>query len=182
MNYIDIVILIVAVFFIIRGIKNGLIIELASLISIFAGAYIAMYFSWNLEKIMRSSLDIQFEYTHAVAFIIIFIIVLILVKFVAKFISKTVDFTPLVVVNKTSGALFGLFKALFLLSILFYVLNVFDKSESIITSANKDKSLFYKPVSIIAPYTIPKIREQYKKLNISDSISSDSTTHIKNAK
>lgn len=170
MNFLDIIILIPVAIFVFKGLKNGLIIEVASLAALFLGIYAGIYLSDLVSGFLIKHLGLNENYTSAVAFVLIFIAVLILVRFIAKAIEKAIDLTALGFLNKLLGAVFAVLKAMFLLSLLFYVINKFDTREKLITPKAKTNSLLYKPVSEIAPMSIPRIKAGYEMLQEKDSI------------
>lgn len=170
MNILDILILIPVAIFVFKGLKNGLVIEIASLAALFLGILAGMYLSDTVAGWLVKHWDLQENYTHAVAFILIFIAVIIITRLVAKAIEKVLDITALGLINKLLGACFALLKGLFLISLVFYVIHMFDRKEKIITAPAKEKSYLYTPVSKIAPLAIPRIKTAYKKWQEKDSI------------
>jgi membrane protein required for colicin V production len=170
MNFLDIIILIPVAIFVFKGLKNGLIIEVASLAALFLGIYAGIYLSDFVSELLIKHLGLNANYTSAVAFILIFIAVLILMRIIAKAIEKVIDLTALGFINKLLGAVFAVLKVMFLLSLVFYVINKFDSNEKLITPTAKTKSLLYKPVSGLAPLAIPKIKKEYEKLQEKDTI------------
>ncbi|HNW69205.1 MAG TPA: CvpA family protein [Bacteroidales bacterium] len=170
MNYLDIIIIIPLGIAVFRGLRKGLIIELALLASLFAGVFAGIYFSDFIAELLIKSFGLNAVYTKAVAFTLIFIAVIILVRFIAKTIEKMVDLAALSFANKILGALFSALKIAFLLSVVFFLFNRFDTHEKVITAQSKEKSLLYKPVSLIAPVCIPKIKSEIAKWQAKDSI------------
>lgn len=170
MNYLDIIIIIPLGIAIFRGLRKGLIIELALLASLFAGIFAGIYFSDFIAELLIKNFGLNPIYTKAVAFALIFIAVIIVIRLIAKAIEKMVDLTALSFVNKILGALFSALKIAFLLSVVFFLFNRFDTHEKVITTQSKEKSLLYKPVSLIAPLCIPKIKSEIAKWQAKDSI------------
>jgi|WetSurMetagenome_2_1015567.scaffolds.fasta_scaffold423110_2 membrane protein required for colicin V production len=171
MNFLDIIILIPVAIFVFKGLKNGLIIEVASLVALFLGIFSGIYLSDYVSGFLIKHLGLNANYTSAVAFVLIFIAVLILMRIIAKAIGKAIDLTALGFINKLLGAVFAVLKVLFLISLVFYVINKFDTKEKLITPTAKTKSFLYKPVSEIAPLTIPLIKTEYEKLQPKDTLS-----------
>jgi membrane protein required for colicin V production len=171
MNILDIIILVPVAFFVFKGLKNGLIVEVASLAALFLGIFAGIYLSDYVARILIKHLGLNANITTAIAFILIFIAVLILMRIVSKTIGNVIDITPLGFINKLLGAFFAVLKVMFLMSLVFYVINKFDTKEKLITHASKDKSILYRPVSGIAPLVIPKIKMEYEKFQLKDTIS-----------
>jgi membrane protein required for colicin V production len=170
MNFLDIIILIPLVIFILKGLKKGLVIEIVSLIALFFGILAGIYLSDFVAAWLVKYWALNASYTYGVAFIMIFVAVIILMRIIAKTIEKFLDLTALGFFNKILGAVFGLLKVLFLISLVFYVINKFDSKEKLITTQVKNKSHLYKPISSIAPFAIPRIKSEYDKWQKKDSI------------
>jgi len=60
-------------------------------------------------------------------------------------------------VNKLAGAAFGIIKAVFLLSVILWIINSFDYSKSIIKENTKQKSMLYSRIEQFAPMIVPKL-------------------------
>jgi membrane protein required for colicin V production len=170
MNYLDIIIIIPVGIAIFRGLRKGLILELALLASLFLGVFAGIYFSDFVAGLLVKNFGLNENYTKAVAFTLIFIAVIIVIRIIAKAIEKMLDLTALSSVNKILGALFSALKIAFLLSVIFFLFNRFDPKERVIANQVKEKSLFYKPVSRIAPLCIPRIKSEIQKWQAGDSI------------
>ncbi len=170
MNTLDIIILIPVILFVFRGFRKGLIIELATLAALFLGIFLGIYFSDFVAELLVKYLGLNANYTSAVAFLVIFVAVIILVRMLAKAIEKLIKMVALGFFNRILGALLGLLKALLLMSLIFYLIVRFDPMEKLLTKNTKEKSLLFKPVSAIAPLTIPQISKGYSAVKEMDTI------------
>jgi membrane protein required for colicin V production len=115
MIFIDIILGALLVYGLIRGLKNGLIIEFASLISLFLGIYLAVKFS----SILGDS-----KTAKVIGFIIILVLVLIGIQLLAKALSKIVNAMLLGGFNKIGGAILGTIRMALFLGVL---LSLFQK-------------------------------------------------------
>ena len=97
MSFIDIILGAFLVFGLIRGLKNGLIVEFASLISFFIGIYIAVKFSSALGDSKTAKVT---------AFVIILFFVIVGIHLLAKLLSKIASTLFLGWLNKLGGAFF----------------------------------------------------------------------------
>jgi len=150
-NLLDILIIIPLALFAWNGFKKGLIIEIASLIALILGLYMAFFFSDYAAEMLNNLFAMDQKYVAVFAFILTFIVVLFLVLTVGKVVQKFVDILLLGFLNKLAGAAFGILKGALLLSILIFVINYFDFGSSVIKPEAKEKSIFYKPVEGVAP-------------------------------
>ena len=164
MSFIDIVIGVLLVMSMFKGIKNGLFVELASLVSLILGIYVAIKFSY-LAKIMLSAIVHWNPKTiQIIAFIITFLIIVVAISVLAKFLTSIADFAQLGIVNKLGGGFFCLLKTILVLSIF---LNLFEKinfNNIIAKKETLDNSLFYRPVQKTAGFIYPSIEKWYEDL------------------
>ena len=91
-----------------KGLKNGLFVEIASLISFIVGIYIAVKFS-NFVAIAIGG-DDPSKSIKVVAFVITLIAVIIGIHFLAKLLSGFASAIFLGWLNKIGGAIFGTLK------------------------------------------------------------------------
>lgn len=162
MNYIDIIIAIFLIFAFVRGIINGLFSEIAGLIAVIAGVYIALNYSFYLENYLTDASFIDWSETtiNIVAFGATFFIVAIVIVLIGKVLTKIADITALGMLNKLLGGLFGVFKTALILSVLLIVFESFNKNITIIEKETLEDSYLYTPVKSIVPKLFPSILEQ----------------------
>jgi membrane protein required for colicin V production len=164
MNYLDIILGLILVMALFNGMKNGLFVEFASLVSLILGIYFAIKFSFFARGILSGFMHWNPKTVHVVAFIITFLVVISAVSFLAKFLTKIADSTQLGVINKIGGGFFRLLKAIVVLSIF---LNLFEKINFTNLFAKKqtlDKSLLYRPIQKTAGSIYPSLETWYKDL------------------
>jgi len=165
MNIVDIILLAILAGFAIQGFVKGLIYEVASLAGLIIGIYASFHFSKSLGGYIVEYLDIPEKYSSAVAFILIFILVVILVHLIGKIIENFVDLVALGFINKLAGSVFGVLKAVVLLSLGMLIMDHFNASW--ISSEKKEESLLYKPIEQVSPMLWEGF-EQYGKEKIPD--------------
>lgn len=164
MSFLDIFLGVILILGLFQGIKNGLFVELASLVSLILGIYLAIKFSF-LARVMLSAIVHWNPKTIQIsAFIITFLVVVIGISLLAKFLTSVADFAQLGVINKLGGGFFRLLKTILILSIF---LNLFEKINFNNTFAKQetlDKSLFYRPIQKTAGFIYPSIEKWYEDL------------------
>ena len=164
MSFLDIVLGIILVVGLFKGIKNGLFVELASLISLILGIYIAIKFSFLARVMLSEFVHWNPKTIQIVAFIITFLLVVIGISIMAKVLTSVADFAQLGVINKLGGGFFRLLKTILIVSIF---LNLFEKINFNNTFAKKetlDKSIFYRPIQQTAGFIYPSIEKWYEDL------------------
>lgn len=155
MNWLDIVLAIPLVWFMYKGFRNGLIIELASLAALVLGIFIALHFSFYAEEFLLEYFDIPDNYLNIIAFAVTFIIVAVIVFLIGKIIHKVVSIVALGFLNRLAGGIFGLIKVALVISVIIYFINGFDSG--IIKSDVKEESFLYEPLEKIVPTIFPFI-------------------------
>jgi membrane protein required for colicin V production len=158
-NFIDILIIIPVLWGFWRGFMKGMIMEVGTLVAFFLGVWGGMKFSDLIAGWIRDMSGSQSDYIPLIAFALVFVGILMLVFGVAKLIEKLMEKASLSVVNKIAGGIFGCFKFLLIISVLFFVIDAVEKSVTVIPSAVKDNSLLYRPVASVAPVVIPGLRD-----------------------
>ena len=154
MNYLDIIILIPALWFGYKGFTHGLIRELVGLAALILGVYAAFVFSDMVEKwIDNPSLPKE------VYFAITFLVVLIAVFLLGKLAERIIKLVIPEFVNNLFGGLFGIVKVAVFFSVVFYFIHSLDSEQVILKESTVEKSFTYKYIEPIAP----KVKEWYEK-------------------
>ncbi|WP_250433446.1 CvpA family protein [Hanstruepera flava] len=157
MAIIDIVLLALLGFGLIRGFFKGFFVEVASLVALIAGIYGAIHFSYYVADLLIEHVDWSEKTINITAFAITFIIIVLVIALAGKALTKLADFAALGFLNKLLGGIFGMLKIGLILSIL---LIIFDKMNSTITFVDEEHtqdSILYNPVKSLAPMLFPTI-------------------------
>jgi membrane protein required for colicin V production len=165
MNYLDIILIILLGLAALRGLKKGLILELATLVALVLGILAGFYLSDFVSGLLEKGFDYHGKYINIISFIIVFIAVIVLVRLLARIIEKAVKAIALGFLNKLGGAIFSVLKVAFILSILIYFLDRFDESKKFIKPEARNNSFLFPVVQKLAPAFIPKMKEQIKYLS-----------------
>ncbi len=157
MNFLDIIFIIPIIWLAYKGFKKGLIIELTSLVALVLGVYLAYYFSNYTADFLRDMFNVGEKYMSIISFTLTFIVVVISCYIVGKMLEKFVDIIMLGFLNKIVGSFFGILKAVFVLSIIIYIINSYDQNQNIISKKLRDNSILYNPISSVAEIILPKL-------------------------
>ena len=126
MNFIDLIIIALLGYGLIKGYKKGLIIELSS----FFGVFIAFFISINLDDIISRQIveliNINFDILNIIVFILTFLLSYSAIIFIAKGFTKLIKFVYLGLLNSLLGSLFGGSKLLLILIILSKIIFSFN--------------------------------------------------------
>ena len=127
MSVIDIILGGLLLYGLIKGLWRGLFVELASLVSLIAGIFVALKFSGFIADIISGHVSWEPRYISITAFLITFIAVVVGIILLAKFFTKLADFASLGLLNRILGGVFGFLKMVLILSVS---LNFFLKINS----------------------------------------------------
>ena len=151
LNYIDYVILVILLLFLIQGYRKGIIISLASIAALVLGIYIAVHFSNYLDATLTEHLHPSRKWLPILSFSITFLLVVIAVLLVAKLTEKLVDVVGMGFFNHIGGAALGLVKGVILVSILLFIFRSFDPKGKWLTEKDQQGSFFYSKVAGVFP-------------------------------
>ena len=168
MNYIDIIIAIPLIYALYRGWKKGLIIEVATLIALILGIFLAVNYSDYTKDVLTDKLDISSNYIGFLAFIITFISVVVIINIIGKYVSKMMHAISLGFINRIFGALFSFAKFLIILCIFVALFEGLDRNVGIVKKEIKVNSKLYYPIYDLAmglhsSFNIGELTDEVKK-------------------
>lgn len=175
MNFVDILLLIPLIYFAYKGFKNGLIIEVFTLLALLVGIYAGIHLSDGTAKLMKDNWGMDSEYLPIIAFTVTFLGVGAIVFFGGKFLEKVVSVTGLSIANKLAGVGFAILKGIYLLSVLIVLFEAYDEKGDFIAEETKNDSLLYHPFQAVSTKTIPRLKESSMFLSNSYQKKADST-------
>ncbi len=179
MNLIDIILLIFLAWGLVRGLRAGLVHEAASLAALFLGIFGAIHFSDFTSGLLIEHFELSGRYLPVISFAITFIAIVIAVHFLAGILDKLIKAVALGFVNRIFGALFGVLKTAFILSIFIFLLNSLNNKAHFLPEEKIEGSLLYKPVEGFFPFLFHKIDLKTLKLpHFKDDITEEKDTDI----
>ena len=72
--------------------------------------------------------------------------------------EKAINLVQLKLVNKATGAVFGVAKIVLVISVLLVIVNSFDQKSNIVPKDLKENSLLYQPLSDVSLRVIPALK------------------------
>ena len=110
------------------------------------------------------------KYIPIISFVITFVGVVFVIYLIGKILEKFIEMIALGFLNKLFGGLFGIVKAVVLLSVIIYIINSFDRQQSVFTEKLQQGSILYEPVESVVPQILPllDIEEIKKKIPLDD--------------
>ena len=124
MNPFDILIIVILGYSLVRGLFRGLVKEISSIIGVFGGFYAAYTYYTVLARYL-SGLIHDVSYLNILSFLIIFCCVLIIVSILGVIIKYLLNIAFLGWVDRIGGFVFGIIKAVLIISVLFISLTAF---------------------------------------------------------
>lgn len=140
-----------------KGLKNGLFMEIASILALVAGIYGAIHFSYITGDYLSERMDWDERNMSISAFIITFILIIIAVNLLGKLLTKLVDFAMLGFLNKIAGAIFGVLKVAILLGALLIFFDRMDTQFQLLDERTKEESRLYSPLKDIGALLFDKV-------------------------
>jgi len=161
MSFLDIVLGVFLVYGIIRGLKNGLFVELASLVSFFIGIYIAVKFSYLIANVIGDGTS---KTVKVVAFIVTLILVVVGIHLLAKVFSKIASTLFLGWLNSLAGAFLGVLRITLLLGIVLSLFLKVNFDNVLISKETQEKSIFFNPIVKTSELFFPVLKEWFEGL------------------
>lgn len=159
MSYLDIILIIPLLWGAYKGFTKGFIIQVSTLAALMLGIYGGIKFSESVSVYLQGYIDVSYRVLMLISFALTFLLIVIAIHFLAKVLEKFISLIALGFINKLFGAIFGLLKTAFILSVILIIINMADKTLRFIPLEEKSKSVLYEPVSRLVPVVIPGVRE-----------------------
>ncbi len=157
MNLLDVILSLLLAFGLYKGLKNGLFVELASIIALIAGIFGAIHFSYITGEYLAENLHWDEKYMNIASFIITFIIIVVLIHLLAKLLTKIADFAMLGLLNKIAGGIFGTLKVAVMVGAVLVFFDSVNQVTNIIKVETKNESVLYEPLKEIGGFIFGKV-------------------------
>jgi membrane protein required for colicin V production len=148
MMLIDVLFLAMMVMAVFKGMRNGLIVAVFSIIGWVVGLYAAFMFSGLAETYLKGVLNLSPRILSIVAFILVFSLVIFLVNLGARIVEKVIGITPIGWLNRLGGIFFYVL----LYTLIFSVMIYFAEKVRLVSEETVSSSKVYpwvKPVARI---------------------------------
>ncbi len=157
MGFLDIVLGLLLLWGLWKGLKNGLFLEIASIIALVAGIFGAIHFSYYAGDYLSENMEWDERYINIAAFIITFIAIVLIVHIAGKFLTKIADFAMLGLLNKIAGAIFGALKVAVILGALLIFFERVNSSAGLVKNETLESSVLYEPIKEIGAFVFSKV-------------------------
>lgn len=146
MTFLDIFLGLLLLWGVYKGLKNGLLIELASIIALIAGLFGAFHFSYLVADYLSETWKWNIGYINLIAFVITFFLIVIAVNLIARLLTKVIDIAMLGLLNKVAGAIFGALKVAVILGAFLVFFDRVNTSFEFLSEKAKKESALYGPI------------------------------------
>lgn len=163
MGFIDIVLGAFLAYAVFKGFKNGLIVELASLVSLYIGVYVAVKFSSVVGAALGDAISTS-KTGKVIAFVLTFLGVVVGIHYLAKALSKIASIVFLGWLNKLGGIVFGLLKTILILGIVLSLFQKVNYKNALVSKETQEKSLFFNPILKTSEFLLPVVSKWFTDL------------------
>ena len=129
-----------------------------SFISIIAGLYAVIHFSYITVDKLGSYIDKDPAQLKIIAYILTFIIVFGLVYLVGKILDRLLNVVALGLVNKMAGGALSVAIKVVILSLFFWMFDQANQTYPVVKQDTLDKSTLYPPIKNLAPVILVNLK------------------------
>tara|TARA_B110000238_G_scaffold97807_1_gene106546 strand:- start:1136 stop:1624 length:489 start_codon:yes stop_codon:yes gene_type:complete len=147
MGYIDIFISLFLLYGFIKGLFKGFISEVASVIGLLSGIFLASKFNDDLSYYLQTFIEWDENYLLFLSFFILLVLTILIFSIAGKLITKLAKLIALGVFNKLLGGVFGVLKNVLVLSVLFFMFNMLNSSLELVDKNKLESSIYYNPLN-----------------------------------
>lgn len=131
------------------GFSKGLIKELASILGVIIGVFLAKNYYPYLDIKLKPIFESEAGFISILSAILIFLLTIMVFKIIAKFLTKFLKIIALGLLNRIIGSVFGIFKTVLLLCILVFIFSNINNVTGLIKAEKLSQSFFYSKVEKI---------------------------------
>jgi len=136
------------------GFSKGLIKELASILGVIIGVFLAKNYYPYLDIKLKPIFESEAGFISILSAILIFLLTIMVFKIIAKFLTKFLKIIALGLLNRIIGSVFGIFKTVLLLCILVFIFSNINNVTGIMKAEKLSQSFFYSKIEKINSFII----------------------------
>jgi membrane protein required for colicin V production len=155
MNWLDIVLVCLAAIGLLKGLFDGVVKQVTSLIALVIAIFLCGKVAAWLKGYILSLGWLPEQGVTIFSYILGFLLLVGIVLLTGEIVHKVIDVTPLSVLNHLAGGLFGLLLMIVFISLLLNLIEIIDRGSALIPLETKVESRFYDPVKRIIPTIYP---------------------------
>lgn len=155
MNTLDIILLCIAGAGFVKGLVDGVVKQVVSLIALIAAVLLCGETAYMLRSYIISLGIFPQNGITIISYILAFIMIVGLLKIAGNLLDRLIDSTPLSVLNHIGGGFIGFVIIILFMSLTFNIIEFIDPGSVLIPRQAKVESLFYQPLIEIVPTIFP---------------------------
>ncbi|WP_442787421.1 CvpA family protein [Flavobacterium suncheonense] len=164
MGFIDIALAALLVFGLIKGLRNGLFVELASLVAFFVGIYAAVKFSYLAKALLEEAVSWSPKTVQLTAFVLTLVVVVVAIHLLAKIFTGIADFAFLGWLNTLGGGVFAVLKTVLLLGIVLSLFQKVNLNNMLVLQETQENSLLFHPILKTSEVLLPVLTDWFEAL------------------
>ena len=149
MGYLDVFLSLIIAWGAYNGFSKGLVNELASVLGIILGIYLAKNFYPHLDIKLKQLFESEAVFISILSSMIIFLFTIMIFKAIAKLLTKFLKLIALGLLNRIIGAVFGIIKSVLLLCIVIFIFSKINKIITVIDDVTLNQSFLYSNIEKI---------------------------------
>ena len=160
MNLVDFLLIIIISWGVYKGFLNGLVKELASILGIIFGIFLAKNYYFILDKNILLMLDVEPKLISSMSLILIFVLTIVTFNILANISTKFLQLIALNLLNKIIGSLIGGVKSILILCFLVFIISKINQIQTIENNEMKT-SIIYNEIKKINTIIIENNYTEY---------------------
>tara|TARA_B100001109_G_scaffold70736_1_gene57581 strand:+ start:290 stop:784 length:495 start_codon:yes stop_codon:yes gene_type:complete len=160
LNLVDFLLIIIISWGVYKGFLNGLVKELASILGIIFGIFLAKNYYFILDKNILLLLDVEPKLITSMSLILIFVLTIITFNIIANISTKFLQLIALNLLNKIIGSLIGGVKSILILCFLVFIISKINQIQTIENNEMKT-SIVYNEIKKINTIIIENNYTEY---------------------
>lgn len=165
MNWLDITLLCLAGIGIVKGLFDGFVKQVVSLIALLLGFFFCSRVALWLQGYLLAADKADPQTVIVASYIIGFLLIVGFVISAGNLINRVINATPLGILNHLGGAFTGGIFTLFFICLVINGIDRFDTAHALIPQQIKTESFFYRPLQQISSTIFPK-NLLWKEINL----------------
>lgn len=166
MGILDIILLLVFIPEIIHGLTKGLIRQVAGLIAVVLGVWLAIHYTPDVAKWLGMQIEAGDQVVRILSFTVVMLTGVAAFELLGILATKLVDIASLGVINRVAGMLFGALKTAVLLAILVFVFDSLNGKWELVAPEHLEGSVVYTWLKGFAPRIFPYLKELVSSINV----------------
>ncbi|MDR1402872.1 MAG: CvpA family protein [Tannerellaceae bacterium] len=155
MNWLDIVLVCLATIGLMKGLFDGVVKQVVSLIALAIAIFLCGKVAAWLKGYILSWGWAPEQGVTILSYILGFLLIVGLLLLAGEIVHKVIDVTPLSILNHLAGGILGLLLMIVFTSLSLNLIEIADRKSALISVESKVESRFYNPVKQIIPVIYP---------------------------